>query len=239
MLLLSVPLALSAQITRKIEGEVGGSVFFGNTRQTVATTRAQYERKDSVFAFRTRGRFNYGELTQPTGGTAVNKRSWEAGANYDFRPFDDITPFFRVNLESSLENRIQRRTSAGLGTRYNIVRTSATDVMLSVGAVGEHTIPSRRSATADVTTLARGTTMLRVRRDFTPTITFTSESSYEPALQETSDYTITTVNTLKVRLARFAALTLTLRDNYDNRAVARGARVNNDGELLMGVLTSF
>jgi hypothetical protein len=47
------------------------------------------------------------------------------------------------------------------------------------------------------------------------------------------------VNTLKVRLASFAALTLSVRDNYDNQAMARGARVNNDGEVLVGVLTSF
>lgn len=35
------------------------------------------------------------------------------------------------------------------------------------------------------------------------------------------------------------ALTLTLRENYDNRAVARGARVNDDGELLVGLLITF
>lgn len=89
------------------------------------------------------------------------------------------------------------------------------------------------------TTLARGSSELRLRREFSPTVSFSMETRYQPALTEPSDYTITSVNTLKVRLARFASLTLTLRDNYDNQAVTRGARVNNDGEVLVGVLTTF
>ena len=239
--LLALPLAADAQPRRKIEGEIAGSYFFGNTRQTVASTRAQFERSDSGFTFRTLARFNYGELTQEAGGTIVNKRSWEAGANYDLRPFADFTPFVKGMLESSLENRIQRRVSAGIGSRYNVVRTPGTDVILSIGAAGERTEPlvPAGGPALEPTTLARGSSELRLRRDFSPTVGFTMETRYQPALTEPDDYTITSINTLKVRLARFAALTVTVRDNYDNQAVRRGARVNNDGEVLVGLLTTF
>ena len=88
LLALVLPTMALAQ-KRKIEGEVSGSVFFGNTEQTLVSTRAQYERSDSGFTFRTIGRFNYGELTPPLGTILVNKRSWEAGANYDYHPFAD------------------------------------------------------------------------------------------------------------------------------------------------------
>ena len=239
---LFVPIALPAQSpTRKIEGEIAGSLFFGNTRQTVASTRAQYERSDSGFTFRVLGRFNYGELTQDIGGTIVNKRSWESGANYDFHPFADFSPFIKALVESSFENKIDRRFSAGAGSRYNVVRNTATDLIFSIGAVAEHTTPlvPEGLPAVEATTLARGSSSLRLRRDFTPTITFTTETAYQPALTVANDYTVTSVNTLKIKLARFAALTLTFRDNYDNRAVARGARVNNDGELLVGLLTTF
>ena len=64
-------------------------------------------------------------------------------------------------------------------------------------------------------------------------------ASYQPAFRPTSDNTIVSVTTLRTRLSSFAALTLTFRDNYDSRAMLRGARVNNDGELLVGLLTSF
>jgi hypothetical protein len=224
---------------RRIEGEVSGSVFFGNTEQTLASTRAQYERSDSGFTFRTIGRFNYGELTPPLGSTIVNKRSWETGANYDYHPFADFTPFIKVGLESSLENRIARRYSLGGGARYNVVRTPATDVIFSLGAAGEGTTPMAPGDTLGTITLARGSSTLKIRRAFNDRVSFTTETSYQPALTESGDYTITSVNTLKSQLARFAALTLTFRDNYDSQAVLRGARVKNDGEILVGLLTTF
>jgi hypothetical protein len=232
------PAVLAAQ-TRKIEGEVSGSVFFGNTEQTLASTRAQYERSDSGFTFRTLARFNYGELTPPLGSTLVNKRSWEAAANYDYRPFADFTPFIKVAVESSLENRIERRYSAGAGARYNIVRTPGTDVIFSAGAAGEGTTSMPPGDSTGTIVLARGSTSLKIRRAFNERVSFTTETSYQPALTESGDYTITSVNTLKSQLARFAALTLTFRDNYDSQAVLRGARVNNDGEVLVGILTTF
>jgi hypothetical protein len=244
MLVLLLPCAAQAQAqvpTRRIEGEIAGSYFFGNTRQTLAATRAQFERSDSGFTFRAAARFHYGELTPDSGGTVVNKRSWEMGANYDFRPYDDFTPFIRALVEASLESRVERRVSAGVGSRYNIVRTAGTDVIVSLGAAGEQTTPLVQAGAPprEPVTLARGSSELRIRRAFSPSVTFTSETKYQPALAEPADYTVTSVNTLKVRLASFAALTLSVRDNYDNQAMARGARVNNDGEVLVGVLTSF
>src|SRR5687767_10465491 len=94
LLALVIPTVAASQ-TRKIESEIAGSVFFGNTRQTLASTRAMFERKDSAFAFRTGARFNYGEMTQDVIGTIVNKRSWDMGANYDWRPLADFTRYLR------------------------------------------------------------------------------------------------------------------------------------------------
>ena len=240
-LALLLPMTGAAQgPTRKIEGEIAGSFFFGNTRQTVAATRAQFERGDSSSAFRALGRFNYGELHTDGIGVTVNKRSWDAGANYDLHPYADFTPFVKAMVESSFENRIERRFSAGAGSRYNVIRTTATDLIFSLAASGEQTHPlAPPGAVAAAITLARGSSAVRLRREFTPAVSFTSESAYQPALTEPDDYTITSVNSLKVKLARFAALTLTFRDNYDNQAVRRGARVNNDGEVLVGLLTTF
>ena len=237
--LLFIATSLSAQGKRKIEAELSGSVFFGNTEQTLASTRAQYERADSGFAFKTLARFNYGELTTVATTTIVNKRSWETSANYDLRPYADFTPFVKVGYESSLENRIARRYSAGVGARYNIIRTAATDVIFSVGAAGEGTRPLPPGDSLGTITLARGSSTFKLRRAFNERVTFTSETAYQPALTESGDYTITSTNTLKSALARFAALTLTFRDNYDSQAVLRGARVKNDGEILVGLLTTF
>ena len=240
-LLLLLPVALGAQKPgRKIEGELAGNVYFGNTQQTLASTRAEFERADSGSAFRMFGRFNYGELESPTtGNTEVSKRSWILGSNYDWRPYADFTPFVKISTEASLENRISRRSTASTGMRYNIIRTTATDAIFSAGAGGEQTLALPPGDSSGTETLARGTATFKLRRDFTPRMTFTSETTYGPALTVAEDYTVLTINTLKTRLARFAALTLTFRDNYDSRARARGAREYNDGELLVGVLTTF
>lgn len=241
VLCLLLPVALGAQKPgRKIEGELAGNVYFGNTSQTLASTRAEFERADSGSAFRMFGRFNYGELTSAiTDSTEVSKRSWNLGSNYDWRPYADFTPFIKVSYESSLENRIARRYTSSAGMRYNILRTTATDAIFSAGAGGEQTLALPPGDSAGTKTLARGTTTLKIRRDFTPRMTFTTETTYGPALTTADDYTVLSVNTLKTRLASFAALTLTFRDNYDSRARARGAREYNDGELLVGLLTTF
>jgi len=238
--LVLLPIAAAAQEprNRKLEGELSGNAFFGNTRQLLANVRAEHERADSGSAFRTQLRFNYGQVTD-TATTIVSKRSWSAGSNYDWRPFADLTPFVRAGIESSLESRIDRRYSVGTGSRFNIIRDERTDVILSTGVNGEQTKPLTEEDTASTTTLARGNVTLRLRRDVNARVSTTSESSYGPALNDGDDYTVVSHNTLKVRLARFAALTVAYRHNYDNQAVTRGARTNYDGELLFGVLTTF
>jgi hypothetical protein len=224
---------------RKIEGELSGNVFFGNTRQVLASVRGEHERLDSTYAFRFLSRLNYGQTTTDLAGTVVSKRSWSTGANYDWHPFADFTPFIRASLESSFENRIKRRYSGGAGGRLNIVRKPATDVIFSVGANGERTEALPPGDSVDAAVLARAVASLRLRRDFTARVSATSETAYQPALTTGGDYTVQSVNTLKVKLARFAALTLSFRDNYDSKSIARGARTNNDGELLVGLLTTF
>lgn len=237
---LGIPTALASQQPgRKIEGELSGNLFFGNTRQVLASTRAEFERADRGSAFRALGRFNYGETTTDATGTIVSKRSWNTGSNYDYRPFADFTPFVRAAVESSFENKIDRRYSVGTGSRYNIVRTTATDAIVSAGVLAERTVALPPGDTLGAETLARATTSLRLRRDLSSRVSVTSETTYQPALTAGNDYTILSISALKMRLARFAALTLTFRDNYDSRAAARGARVNNDGELLVGLLTTF
>lgn len=230
-------MAQAATVSRKLESELSGSIFFGNTSQTLASTRVQFERRDSTFGFRLGGRFHYGESTPEPGGTFVSKRAWELDGRMEFLPHGDFAPFVRANVNASLENRIALRSSIGVGSLYRVVQTGGTDVVLSVGAAGENTRPI--GDTLSSTTLVRGNTTVRLRRDFSSTVSLTTETSYQPAFRPTSDYTIVSVTALRTRLSSFAALTLTFRDNYDSRAVLRGARVSNDGELLVGLLTSF
>ena len=225
--------------SRKIEGELSGNAFFGNTRQELFSVRGEYERLDSAFAFRYLSRFNYGQATTEDAGTIVSKRSWNTGANYDWRPYSDFAPFVRASVESSFENRIERRYSGGTGTRMNLVRNPATDAIVSIGVNGERTEPLAPGDSLGATVLARGFSSLRLRRDFSERVAATSETSYEPALTAGGDFTIQSVTALKVKINSIAGLTVMVRDHYDSRSVARGARTNNDVEPLVGILTTF
>jgi hypothetical protein len=219
--------AEAQKLGRKIEGELSGNVFFGNTRQILASLRAEHERVDSSQAVRLQTRYNYGQTTT------------DEDVSYDWRPFGDFAPYLRAELESSFEQRIDRRVNAGTGARMNVIRDSLTDLILSVGVSGERTMSLPPGDTAGVVTLARGSTRLRLRRVFNSRVSLTSENAYSPALTESGDYTILSLTTLKVKLASFASLTLSLRDGYDSRAVRRGARSNNEGQVLAGLLTTF
>jgi hypothetical protein len=216
---------------------LSGSFFFGNTSQTLASTRMDFERRDSTFGVRLGGRFHYGESTPEPGGTFVSKRAWELAAQVEGPSFRAVAPYVRAGVNTSLENRIDRRYNVGVGTTYRVVETGGTDLVFGFGAAAEHTVPMVDSI--QPITLARGTTSMRLRRDFSSRVTMTNETTYQPAFRPTSDYTVVSVTSLQTRLSSFAALTLSFRDSYDSRAVSRGARVNNDGELLVGLLTSF
>jgi hypothetical protein len=184
-------------------------------------------------------RMNYGETHTAAAGAVVSKRSWDASASYEWRPYGDLSPLLRVLLESSFENRIARRYSVTAGTRYNIVRTDDTELVARIGALSEQTAALPPGDSLGVKTVQRGMSSLRLKHEFSERVGLTSESIYQPALSFSGDWTLLSVTALKVRLAGFAGLTMTFRDSYDSRAVLRGARTNNDGELLLGILTTF
>lgn len=221
-------------------GALSGNIFFGNTRQLLLSTGFGLEHVDSALQNRNEVRVNYGEATSDVDNrTFVSKRSWLVTSSLDVRPFTRINPFVQALLESSLEKKISRRYSAGAGTRINFVRTPATEAILSLGALVERT-RAIDAATGDPTTsLARGLASFRAKRALGTRVALTSESVYRPALQAFGRYTLATDNSAIVALRQNVSFTVSVRDSYDSEARSRGARKNNDGELLFGVLTTF
>ena len=58
---------------------------------------------------------------------------------------------------------------------------------------------------------------------------------YKPVVTDFGRYVITSITQARYSVASAVGLTATFIDNYDSEAGARGARVNNDGQLLLGV----
>lgn len=235
------PLALRAQgLGWHEQAALNGNVFFGNTRQFLLGTAVNVERTDSTVLPRGEFRLIYGEDHAPvTDRRFVSKRSWIATASVDVRPFARVNPFAQGTLESSLEKKISRRYSAGGGARLNFVRTPRTEVLLSVGALAERTETLDPAAGNPATTLARGIGSFRYKRVLGTRVTFVSESSYQPALAHFDQYTVVSDNSVIFQLAKAISLSTAFRDSYDSQARSRGARTNNDGALLFGVVTKW
>lgn len=221
-----------------IEAEVSGSLFFGNTRQTLVTTRSRFSHADSTDRFSLGGRFTYGESSDEDDDPFVSKRSWNGSFNYDLLPFARWSYFLLGTAESSLEKRIDFRYNAGAGSKLTFVRTGTSLADISLALLGERTyFPS--ALPDDDEALVRWSARGRYSREVNDRVRVSHETFYRPVVDAFDRFTITSTTSVAIRLARFANLSVSFLDNYDSEAKDRGARSNNDGQLVLGVLASF
>jgi hypothetical protein len=230
---------LSAQdVGWSIENAISGSLFFGNTRQTLITTRSSVGHADSAFELKGSVRFTYGESSNEDDDTFVSKRSWIGSLNYDHRPFARYSTFLISTVETSLEKRIDFRYDFGIGEKLTFVRTGTTRADVSLALLGERTLlpPTLPDETE---TLLRWSARARYRRQMNDRVRVSHETSYAPVAHAFGRYTVSSTTSLAIRLARYADLDVSFTDNYDSEAKSRGARSYNDGQLVLGVVTAF
>jgi hypothetical protein len=65
------------------------------------------------------------------------------------------------------------------------------------------------------------------------------ETFYRPVADDFDRFTLSSNTSVAIRLAQFAHLNFSFLDSYDSEARSRGARSNNDGQLVVGIITSF
>ena len=222
-----------------IENELSGSLFFGNTRQALFTTRSSVARADSSYELKGQARFTYGESSDPeTNETFVSKRSWLGTLNYDHRPFARYSTFLISTLETSLEKRIDFRYDVGIGEKLTFVRTATSRADISLAVLGERTyLPP--TVVDETETLVRWSARARYQRQMNDRVRVSHETFYRPVINELDRFTLRSTTSIAIQLASFANLNLSFLDNYDSEAEDRGARTNNDGQLVVGLLTSF
>lgn len=226
-----------------VEGEVGASLFFGNTSQTIVNTRFQTERADSVYEVSTGGSFGYGHAENEEGERFVVKRAWNLEASFDWQPYGVVSPFLFGEGSSSYERRIDFRYNLGGGGKYTFIRDDRSRVDLSVALLAEQTFVRDDAAMAedvDESVLARWSTRFRARREFGPDgVTIGTTNFYRPVFGAYGNYVLESESSLSYDLSEVVTLKLSFLDTYDSRAVTRGADSNNDGRLLFSVLGSF
>lgn len=243
-MLLLVPLPLQAQDGGdgrrfRFETELGASLFFGNTEQVTFTNRSELSRADSTAELSLGWDVTYGEATNEEGDTFVNRRSWAAVTSLDLRPHGRVSPFLFGTLESSLQKRLDRRFSGGAGAKLTFVDSEAALADLSAAALLERTVPLAEGHT-EPEVQARWSVRSRLRRSFDEDrLALSLEALYIPAFDDLGDFTFRGSSSIAFALSSVVSLKLSFVDAYDSGARARGARTNNDGQLLFSILSRF
>lgn len=221
------------------ETEIGASVFFGASDQTTVATQVGVDRKGARFELENQLFYLYGEASDPTGNTFVNKRSWAAASNLDYRGFSRVNPYMFGSASSSLEKAIQVRYKWGAGAKLTALDSETAKLDFAVAFLGERTKESSPT-NGDAETLARWSGEFNFQRGFSEGRTVVeARANYSPVFDQSDNYTVKAESSIAFKLSQIISLKLSVVDNYDSWAEDRGARDNNDGRLLFSVLSSF
>lgn len=217
----------------------GANLFFGNTQQRLATLNMSIAHADSSYELSSTLRFAYGEASADTGRRFVNTRNWLMSASYTDSPFAQFSTFMTASVESSLQQAIFRRSSLGAGETVTVLRDTSSDVRFSAGFLGEHTVPLGSRVTSPDENFARWTGRLKLSQKVDDRLTLTHETFYQPRVQDIGTFTVASTSALVYKVSKAVGVQMSLTDNYDSGAMARGARSNNDGQMVFGVLGKF
>ncbi len=242
--LLLAPTAVAGQSdVWTVEGQLGGSFFFGNRDQTHFSTRAAIERADSLFESSTEFRFLYGTATDDEGVTAVSARSWGAASQLDFRPESRWQPFVSGSIESSFERRIALRydTGAGLKMAFRDPDNRRNRIDFSLAVLSERTYArDGELETPEEVSLGRWSSTLRVRwASFDDRLRLDTNNSYRPVFDSFGNFRMSSRNSLSYDLTEVVALSFNTQVSYDSRAEERGADSNYDGRTEVSVIARF
>lgn len=236
-LLIASPLAAQT-LGRHLTAEASANLSFGNVDQRTTFSRLGASSVDSLLELSTDSYFTYGE-TRVGGVPSVNKRSWGASMNADLRPFARLTPFMQAGIEASLEKRIVRRYSGGGGVKLLFVKKERTSSDVSLAVLAERTITAPSDTQRVETVYARYSARYRLDRKVDDKLGFTLLTFYRPEFRALHRYTASANVALTYKLAKALGLKASFVDNYDSEARGRGARSNNDGDVLFGLAATF
>lgn len=239
--LLALPATLVAQDDKawSLESEMGVSVFYGASDQSLVTLGSDYDYEADWLEFASTVGFDYGESTESDGTRNVKKRAWNAGMTLDYQPAGRFSPFLVVNGEGSLSRRIDRRVSGGAGAKVRFIDTDRSRLDLSAAALLERTEPRTQAGEPDIVdTAGRWSARLRGSRNFdNRRITTSMTAFFKPAITDFSgDYSLDFDASVGFALNGSLSLKLSLVNKYDSLARSRGADSNTDGRFFVSIL---
>jgi hypothetical protein len=220
--------------------EANASLFFGNTDQWVVAGSTRLAYSDSSVEVRGELRADYAETSVDSGGSTVSRRAWLASTGVDLAPFSRVSPFLLGSAESSLQQRISRRYSAGFGGKLTYIQSDDTKLSTSLAVLWERTKVMDGNTNPDLaTSRLRWSFRLKGSHKLDDRIRFSHETFYQPSVKEMQHFTLTSTSTLTFDLNKTLGFTSSLHDSYDSEARRRGARSNNAGLFLVGLRARY
>lgn len=240
---LAIPFASSdllAQDRWGFESDLGATIDFGASEQYVVRTDGELARDAETWIASFDYAFDYGESAKPGEESFVSKRSWSAGMSLDLFERSRVSPFAFVNSGGSFEKSIDLRIRSGAGARYRFLNPdgSRDDVRLdmSLAALVDWTDPrATEDGDSEPTRTARLSGRLRALRELESGVRFSLTTFYQPSLEDFDDYLVDVAASVAYPLGERLALSVSFLDQYDSRAVDRGAPENNEGTVIVGL----
>lgn len=219
-----------------------GFLLFGAARQRLVSGTLAASRAAEAMQLRAELAGSYGESTAPDDERTLSARNARLFVGADRQPRARVSPFAFGIAETSLQQAIRWRYTAGAGAKYVAWRGRADEeASVSLALLSEVTRPLTRAGVGPAPTLERHRASLRVRwrRQLGPLLRVNHVTFYQPTLGALARYTVESTTTLASPVRAGLDLTATLQDRYDSEARTRGARSNHDGQLRAGVRARF
>jgi len=246
LLLLLPPLATAsgqgAPKPRKLwsgSAEASASLFQGNTDQRALFTKAELGHADSTVQLRGSLSFGYADAARDTLPRAVTKRTWLGTVALDFRPYDHLSPFLFVNYEASYEKRVLDRVGIGVGGKAIILQSSTSEANVSLAMLAERLRPTALSPDSETVSAARWSGRARFKHQFDARLKLQHTTFWQPRVSDLESFTVNSTSELSFAVRQSTSLTISYLVLYDSAARGRGARSNNDAQLLFGVKSGF
>ncbi len=219
--------------------EAAASLYQGNTDQRTLFSKTELGRADSTMELRGSLSFGYADAARDSLPRRVTKRTWLSTLAFDYRPHDAISSFLFANYEASYEKRILDRVGIGIGAKTALLRTSATELNVSLAVLTERLRPTRLSSDSMTKSAARWSGRVRYRHQFDPRLKLSHTTFWQPQVNNFERFTVNTTSELSLALRESTSFTVSYMALYDSAARSRGALSNNDAQVLFGVKTGF
>lgn len=248
ILLLAAPALLGAQSSPVAKAppkpwsgsiEAAASLYQGNTEQRALFTKTDLGRADSTLQLRGTLSFGYADAARDSVPRAVTKRTWMGAVALDYRPFDHLSPFMFVNYEASYEKRVLDRVGVGVGGKAVLLSTGDTEANVSLAMLAERLRPTALSPDSAIVSAARWSGRARFKHQFDPRLKLSHTTFWQPRVTDLESYTVNSTSELSLAVRHSTSFTVSYLALYDSAARDRGARSNNDAQLLFGVRTGF